>query len=263
MVRPLPFDFEIFWPLLVEEQFVIEALRRRAAERRADLARQLDRVDQILAGHFVVDAERKPAHRPVRLPLQLAVAAGDGDRDALLRFRIVVGDGAGLDVVRNDRHVQHHAGARADRQERRVARGALLAKRRQHDLHDRIEPFQHAQQRGVETARRVVVGRTGELVVEAEGVEKRAQPCVVVRTETVDGYRTGRAHASAVGRDAAPAAPCSARCPAPCAGRPCRRRTPSSRVLTLSSVSTRNAWRTMVVRATSPKVPICGRPDGP
>ena len=24
-----------------------------------------------------------------------------------------------------------------------------------------------------------------------------------------------------------------------------------------------NAWRTMVVRATSPKVPICGRPDGP
>ena len=37
----------------------------------------------------------------------------------------------------------------------------------------------------------------------------------------------------------------------------------NSRVLTLSSVSTRKAWRTMVVRATSPKVPICGRPDGP
>ena len=36
-----------------------------------------------------------------------------------------------------------------------------------------------------------------------------------------------------------------------------------SRVLTLSSVSTRKAWRTMVVRATSPNVPICGRPDGP
>ena len=36
-----------------------------------------------------------------------------------------------------------------------------------------------------------------------------------------------------------------------------------SRVGTLSSVSTRNAWRTMVVRATSPKVPICGRPEGP
>ncbi len=37
----------------------------------------------------------------------------------------------------------------------------------------------------------------------------------------------------------------------------------SSRVLILSSVSTRNAWRTMVVRATSPKVPICGSPEGP
>src|SRR5262245_19581121 len=36
-----------------------------------------------------------------------------------------------------------------------------------------------------------------------------------------------------------------------------------SRVLMLSPVSTRNAWRTMVVRATSPNVPICGRPDGP
>ena len=36
-----------------------------------------------------------------------------------------------------------------------------------------------------------------------------------------------------------------------------------SRVLILSSVSTRNAWRTIEVRATSPNVPICGRPDGP
>ena len=67
--------------LLVEEQFVVEALRRRAAERRADLAGQLDRIDQVLAGHFIVDAEREPAHRPVRLPLQLAMAAGDGNGD--------------------------------------------------------------------------------------------------------------------------------------------------------------------------------------
>src|SRR5262249_31154049 len=35
------------------------------------------------------------------------------------------------------------------------------------------------------------------------------------------------------------------------------------RVLILSSVSTRKAWRTMVVRATSPKGPMCGRPEGP
>ena len=36
-----------------------------------------------------------------------------------------------------------------------------------------------------------------------------------------------------------------------------------SRVLRLPSVSTSKACRTMVVRATSPKVPMCGRPDGP
>ena len=34
-------------------------------------------------------------------------------------------------------------------------------------------------------------------------------------------------------------------------------------VATLSPVSTRKAWRTIEVRATSPKVPICGSPEGP
>ena len=37
----------------------------------------------------------------------------------------------------------------------------------------------------------------------------------------------------------------------------------TSRVLTLPSVSTSKACRTMAVRATSPKVPMCGSPDGP
>ena len=113
--------------LVVEEQFVVETFRRHAAERRADLARQLDGIDQVLAGHFIVDAEREPAHRPVRLPLQLAMAAGDRKRDALPGFGIVIGDRAGLHVMRDDRHLQHHAGARADRQERRIGRRALLA----------------------------------------------------------------------------------------------------------------------------------------
>ena len=36
-----------------------------------------------------------------------------------------------------------------------------------------------------------------------------------------------------------------------------------SRVRQWSPVSARKALRTMVVRATSPKVPMCGRPDGP
>ena len=187
MVSPLPFDFEIFWPLLVEEEFVVEAFRRRAAERRADLARQLDRVDQILAGHFIVDAEREPAHRPVRLPLQLAMPAGDRKRDALLGFGIVIGDRAGLHIVLDDRHIQHRAGARANREERRIARRALLAQRRQHDRHHLLEPLQHAQQRRVEVSRRVIVGRTGEFVVKTERVEEGAQPRIVVRAKTVMG----------------------------------------------------------------------------
>ena len=113
--------------VLVEEQFVVEAFRRLAVERLADLPGQLDRVDQILAGHFVIDAERDPAHRPVRLPLQLAGAAGHRHGEALLRFRFLEGDHAALGVMRNHRHLQHHAGLRIDRQERRIGRGALLA----------------------------------------------------------------------------------------------------------------------------------------
>ena len=84
---------------LVEKKLVVEALRRHAAERAADLAGQLHRVDQILAGHLVIDAERDPAHRPIGLPLQFAAAAGDGRRHALVRVRIFVGDGAGLGVM--------------------------------------------------------------------------------------------------------------------------------------------------------------------
>ncbi len=180
--------------LVVEEQLVVEAFRRLAAERLGDLARQFDRVDQVLAGHFVIDAERGPAHRPVGLPLQFAVTAGDRHRDALAGFRIVIGDGAGLDVMRDDRHLQHNAGARADRQERRVAGGALLAQARQHDRHHLVEPFQHLEQRGIESAGLVVVGGAGEFVVEAERVEEAAQPRVVMRAERrVGAERVGHA----------------------------------------------------------------------
>ena len=87
--------------LLVEEQLVVEAFRRRAAERAADFAGQLHRIDQVLAGHLVIDAERDPAHRPVRLPLQLAAAAGDRRGHLLAGVRILVGDRAGLGVVRD------------------------------------------------------------------------------------------------------------------------------------------------------------------
>ena len=143
--------------MLVEEKLVVEAFRRQAAKRRADLARQLDRIDEILAGHFIIDAECKPAHRPVRLPLQFAMPAGDRKGDALFCLGIVVGDGAGLYVMLHDGHIKHRACTRADREERRVARRALFAQAGQHNRHDGVEPFQHAQQRGVEFSRGVIV----------------------------------------------------------------------------------------------------------
>ena len=90
--EPVALRLRYLLALVVEEQFVVEAFRRRAVERGADLARQLDGIDQVLAGHFIVDAERGPAHRPVRLPLQLAVAAGDRKRDPLFGLGIVIGD---------------------------------------------------------------------------------------------------------------------------------------------------------------------------
>ena len=155
-----------------------------AAERAADLARELDRIDQILAGHLVVDAEREPAHGPVRLPLQLAAAAGDRRGHAAAAVGILVGDRARLGVVRDHRHLQHRAGRRRDRQERRIGLRPLLAQRRQHDRHHLLEPFQHLEQRGVEPPRRVAGGRRHELVVEAELVEEGAQAGVVVRGKT-------------------------------------------------------------------------------
>ncbi len=142
--EPVALRFGNLLALVVEEQLVIEAFRRRAAEHGADLARQLDGVDQVLAGHLIIDAEREPAHRPVRLPLQLAMPAGDRQRHALPGLGVVVGDRARLHVMRHDRHVQHHAAARTDRQERRIARGALFAQRRQHDRHHLVDALQHA-----------------------------------------------------------------------------------------------------------------------
>ena len=54
---------------VVQEELVVEPVRRQAAERLGDLARELHAVDQVLARHLVIDAERHPAHGPVRLPL--------------------------------------------------------------------------------------------------------------------------------------------------------------------------------------------------
>src|SRR3546814_1783285 len=65
---------------------------------------------------LVIDAERVPAHAPIGLPLQLAVAAGHGNLD-LRPVLVLIDDGAGLGVVGDDRHLQHPPGLRAERSE--------------------------------------------------------------------------------------------------------------------------------------------------
>ncbi len=132
--------------LLVEEEFVIEAFRRRSVERAGDLARQLYRIDQVLAGHFVIDAERAPAHRPVRLPLQLAMAASDRRLEFFARLGVGPGDHATRGINFVQRHLHDDAGVRVDRQERRVGRGAFGAQRGQHDFLDGVITRQHFQQ---------------------------------------------------------------------------------------------------------------------
>ncbi len=96
---------------------------------------------------------------------------------------MLIGDGAGLGVVRGDRHLQHDAGRRIDRQERRIGGGALLAQGRQHDRHHSVEALEHFEQRVVEATRHVAVGRRQKFIFKSEVVEEGAQPRVVVRAE--------------------------------------------------------------------------------
>src|SRR3546814_17695402 len=86
--------------LLVEEELVGEVDRRPAAEDAADLRRQPDGVDQVLARHLVAALEREPAHCPVGLPLPLAPAPGDRTL-ALLAALVPAADGSGVEVVRS------------------------------------------------------------------------------------------------------------------------------------------------------------------
>ena len=81
-----------------------------------------------------------------------------------------------------------------DRQERRIGLRALLAQRRQHDLHHGVEALEHLEQRRVEAAGRVAVGRRQELVLEAELIEEGAQPRIVVRAEATDTVRERVGH---------------------------------------------------------------------
>ena len=173
--------------MLVEEQLVGEAHRRRAAEDAANPGREVHAIDQILAGHLVIHRERMPAHRPVGLPLQLAGAAGDRRLVQRAVGWVPPADRPAGDVAGHDRHLHDDAGAWVDRQKRRIGGAPVRAQGGQHGRHHLVVAGEHALQRVVEAAGSVIVGRRGELVIEAEAVKKTAQPGVVVGAETVVG----------------------------------------------------------------------------
>ncbi len=139
----------------------------------------------VLAVHLEVDAQRRPARAEIGLPLQLALTARDRQRPFAPRL-VVEGDGALLRVDMLDRHVEHPARLGMDRQEDRIGLLALLAQGRQHHLHQRVIAFGGQQQRLVELAGLVEIGRRIELVLEPEGVEEAAQHRVVVMPEAFE-----------------------------------------------------------------------------
>ncbi len=146
----------------------------------------LTEFDEILARHLVVDAERRPAQRPVGLPLALDGAAGDRNLGQLVvGVGIAEDDGAGLGIALGDRHLQHGAAHRRDRQEGRIGLLALLAQRRQHDRHHLVIGLQHLLQHRVEAPGLVDLGGADELVGEAEAVEEGAQARIVAGAEAL------------------------------------------------------------------------------
>ncbi len=110
--QPVAFRLRYLLAFLVEEELVVEAFGRFAAQHAADLSRQLHGIDEILAGHFIIDIQRVPAHAPVGLPLQLAVAAGHRRFETPCCFRIAPDDRAGFWIAFFDGHLHDLAGLR-------------------------------------------------------------------------------------------------------------------------------------------------------
>ena len=209
--------------ILVEEHLVIEALGRAGAEDAGDLRALGDAVDQILARHLVIDAERDPAHRPIDLPLQLGAARQDRLLDPLAL--VLERDQPGLGVDHLDRHLQHLAARRADREDRRIGLAPFLAQRRQHHRHDRVviaeAPPSAPRRTGPRRSSRRRRGihnrsRTGR------GTGAGCRYCD--RHSSHGRNRTGPAPSTKADRDGRASCPDGARRAAPCASRPCRRR---------------------------------------
>ena len=114
------------------------------------------------------------------------MAAGDG----YFGFRAVlvfVNDGAVVQVAFDHWHLQHPAGFQAHGQEWAVGGPPLLAQRRQDDVDNLVVVLKHAEQGGIEAAAFITFRRAQEFIVEAEFVQERAQPGVVVVAKTFVG----------------------------------------------------------------------------
>jgi len=102
--------------LLVEEQLVGEPLGRVAAQQPADLLRQLKPTGSDPCPTSRNRRRAQPSASPVRLPLQLAVAAGHGNLAQGGPVLIREGDRPCIDVACHQWYLQHTAGRRGDGQ---------------------------------------------------------------------------------------------------------------------------------------------------
>ena len=169
--------------------------------------------------------------------------------------------GARILLHLQDRHLEHAAGLGRDRQEGAIGLLALLAQARQHDLHDLVVVVE-ARRAAPRRSARSYTSRSSSRIRSRSRSRRgsgAASRCCDGRSSRT--CRRDRECGSAAGPDAGAASPGSGmlsgtlRSPSMSSEKQKSRVGRSDRRL--------KAWRTMVVRTTSPKVPICGRPEGP
>ncbi len=163
----------------VEEQLVNQPFRLAPTKHLGDAARLDAGIGQILAVHFIVDAQRDPAHGEIDLPLQFGHAA---QRALFNHAAVFIGEAhdASVGIDHFHRHLQHHACRRADRHDRRIGRRALGPQSGQHNVEDRLIVAQHVPQRIIERARIVAIAGGNKFVIETEAIEEVAQHRIVV-----------------------------------------------------------------------------------
>ncbi len=171
-------------PFFVKEHLIDEAFWLATSQHLRNLAGLDAAVCQVLAIHFIVNAKRNPAHGPIDLPLKLCLPAQDRLCDCL--SFIIEADDPGIGIDHLDRDLQDNSALRADRENGRIGCGALLAQRRQHDVHDRLIMAQDILQRLIERARIVALGRRDEFILETEPIKKLAEHRIVVMRETFE-----------------------------------------------------------------------------